>query len=104
MDDWLTVTEAMQRLKCSRETLRRYIKEGRLRAYRLGGKRNLRFQAEDIEKLLQPMETKASFSFRVIQGKRADQQALIERMLKLREKIGPLLVTAQEMIREDRER
>ncbi len=43
---WLTAKEAAQRLRIHRETLYHEVAAGRLRAARIGGRRNLRFLPE----------------------------------------------------------
>lgn len=50
MDEWLTIKEAMQRLKISRATLYRWAKAGRLTIHKLGP-RSSRIKREDIERL-----------------------------------------------------
>lgn len=49
----LTVSEAARLLKVSVVTLQRWLKQGRLRAYRVGP-RYLRIRREDLDKLLIP--------------------------------------------------
>jgi len=51
--DLLTVAEAVRLLKVSRNTLHRWRKEGRLRAYHAGPKA-VRFRRGDLEALLTP--------------------------------------------------
>ncbi len=52
----LTLTAAAEYLDVSERTLRRYIAEGRLPAYRLG-KRQIRIEVADLDKLVQPIPT-----------------------------------------------
>ena len=49
---WLTVKEAAARARCGTKTIYREVKAGRLRAARLGGRRELRFLAEWIDEWL----------------------------------------------------
>jgi excisionase family DNA binding protein len=50
MSEWLTIQEAMQRLKISRATIYRWAKAGRLTIHQLGP-RSPRIGREDIERL-----------------------------------------------------
>ena len=47
--NWLTIQEAADYLALHPNTLRRYVSEGKLRAYRSGGIRDLRFRREDLD-------------------------------------------------------
>ena len=49
---WLTVKEAAARARCGTKTIYREVKAGRLRAARVGGRRELRFLAEWIDEWL----------------------------------------------------
>jgi excisionase family DNA binding protein len=46
---WLTVGEAAERAKCGVKTIYREVRAGRLKAARIGGRRELRFLAEWID-------------------------------------------------------
>ncbi|MBI3948460.1 MAG: helix-turn-helix domain-containing protein [Armatimonadetes bacterium] len=50
----LTAKQAKAFLQISDSTLRRYIRKGKLKAYRLAGERDLRFRREDLLALLEP--------------------------------------------------
>ncbi|HHX40984.1 MAG TPA: helix-turn-helix domain-containing protein [Armatimonadetes bacterium] len=50
----LTAKQAKDFLQISDSTLRRYIRKGKLKAYRLAGERDLRFRREDLLALLEP--------------------------------------------------
>jgi len=52
---YLTVAEAARRLDVSRTTVWRWIRQGRLRAYRVG-QRTIRIRNEDLEAQLTPIE------------------------------------------------
>jgi excisionase family DNA binding protein len=47
--NWLTIQEAADYLAVHPNTLRRYVSEGKLRGYRSGGIRDLRFRREDLD-------------------------------------------------------
>ena len=51
-DTWLTVTEITQRLKVHRETVRRWLRDGRLVGRNFGGKMGYRVRARDLERFL----------------------------------------------------
>lgn len=50
---YLTLNDVVERTKISKRTLRRYIAEGRLRAYRAG--RAIRLRPEDVDALFTPI-------------------------------------------------
>lgn len=50
----LTIAETARELKVSTVTVQRWLKQGRLRAYRLGPRR-IRVQRTDLDKLLVPL-------------------------------------------------
>ena len=49
---WLTVREAAARAKCGVKTVYREVRAGRLRAARIGGRRELRLRPEWIDEWL----------------------------------------------------
>lgn len=51
----LSVQEAADFLGLSVSTIRRYIRDGRLPAYRVAGERLLRIKRSDLEELLDPI-------------------------------------------------
>ena len=51
MDELLTVSETMEKLKISKATLYRYVAEGVLGSYKIKG--NRRFKVKDIEALVE---------------------------------------------------
>jgi excisionase family DNA binding protein len=46
---WLTVSEAADRARCGVKTIYREVRAGRLRAARIGGRRELRLLAEWVD-------------------------------------------------------
>ena len=46
---WLTVAQAADRARCGRKLIYREVRSGRLRAARIGGRRDLRFRAEWVD-------------------------------------------------------
>ena len=54
---WLTLAEAAAFAKVCGATLRREAKAGRLRAYKVGGRRCWRFKADDISAWLERSAT-----------------------------------------------
>ncbi len=49
---WLTVAEAAERARCGVKTIYREVRAGRLRAARIGGRRELRLLPEWIDEWL----------------------------------------------------
>jgi excisionase family DNA binding protein len=50
---WLTVGEAAQHARCGVKTVYREVQAGRLRAARVGGRRELRFRLEWVDTWLE---------------------------------------------------
>jgi len=50
-----SVQEAAEFLGISESTIRRYVSDGRLLAYRLGDERLIRIKRQDLDKLLSPI-------------------------------------------------
>lgn len=51
-----TVKETATLLKLSERSIRRYIRQGKLKAYRVAGERELRIKGQDLLRLLEPVE------------------------------------------------
>lgn len=49
INEWLTVDEAAQHARCGKRSIYLGVQQGKLRAARLGGRRELRFLAEWID-------------------------------------------------------
>jgi len=54
---WLTVKEAAARARCGAKTIYREVRAGRLRAARIGNRRDLRFHATWIDEYLERSAT-----------------------------------------------
>ena len=54
---WLKVEEAAAYARVSEPTIRREVKGGRLKAYRVGGRRALRFRVEDVDAWMSACQT-----------------------------------------------
>ena len=52
MDKLLTVSEVAERLKVERRTVIRWVLEGRLRGFKLGGGRFWRVRERDLKKFI----------------------------------------------------
>ena len=50
---WFTVAENVESLKVHEQTVRRWIREGQLRAYNFGGKTGYRIKEGDLEAFLE---------------------------------------------------
>ncbi|MBI3207602.1 MAG: helix-turn-helix domain-containing protein [Candidatus Solibacter usitatus] len=57
--DYLTPEEAAQALGIHVQTLRGYIRSGRMPAFRLAGERAIRIRREDLSKVLEPLKPEA---------------------------------------------
>ncbi|HWP91238.1 MAG TPA: helix-turn-helix domain-containing protein [Thermodesulfobacteriota bacterium] len=99
MEELLTVEEVAKRLKISKATVRRHIREGRLKAVKIG--RVVRVSAEEVKELFRPIDevkSKASTS----------RLAWVDKCRRLSQKIkeshhGVLLEDSSETIRSLRE-
>jgi excisionase family DNA binding protein len=54
---WLKIQEAAAYAKVSEPTIRREVRGGRLAAYRVGGRKCLRFRVEDLDAWLSASRT-----------------------------------------------
>lgn len=52
LSPWLTVPEAAERAKCGDRLIRREIREGRLRAARIGNRRDIRIRYDWVDEWL----------------------------------------------------
>lgn len=59
---WLTVTEAAERARCGPKLIYREVRAGRLRAARVGGRRELRLLAAWVDEWLLRMTTPSDAS------------------------------------------
>jgi excisionase family DNA binding protein len=108
-NELLTVREAATALKVSTVTISRYLKQGRLRAYRLGP-RTLRLRREDVQRLLQPAPEEVHSiphePLRVTPPSKdevARRQSLLKELLALREEADITPLTTAELVRQARE-
>ena len=51
---WLDIDDAAAYLRVSERTMRRAVAAGEIKAYRVGGRRDLRFRREDLDKFMEP--------------------------------------------------
>jgi excisionase family DNA binding protein len=60
---WITIADAAERLSVSPRTIRRFISDGRLPGYRIGGPRGrlLRVEQADVDALLRRIPTAGSW-------------------------------------------
>ncbi|HEX9666792.1 MAG TPA: helix-turn-helix domain-containing protein [Thermodesulfobacteriota bacterium] len=54
MEDLLTIDEVSKRLKISKATVRRHIREGKLKAYKIG--RVVRISSDDLKRIISPID------------------------------------------------
>ena len=50
---WLTVAEVVDMLRVHEQTVRRWIRDGQLRAYNIGGKSGYRVRGRDLDAFLE---------------------------------------------------
>lgn len=113
--DYYTVAQAAKVLNVSHSTVWRWIRAGKLPAYRIGS-RNLRIRQQDIKNLreFEPDDQEwESLSFaerralllRPLSDEEArDQQELYERVTKNREQYSIAPMTSDELVRRSREK
>lgn len=113
--DYYTVAEAAKLLNVSHSTVWRWIRAGKLRAYRIGS-RNLRVRRQDLKNLrgFEPDDQEwESLSFaerralllRPLSDEEArEQQELIERVTKNRAQYSIAPMTSDELVRRSREK
>lgn len=58
--EWLNLDDAAACLGCSTRTVRRYIADGHLPAYRIRGGRGIRIKRTDVNAMLVPVPTVAA--------------------------------------------
>jgi len=104
MSELLTVAEAASALRVHQMTVRRHIKQGDLRAVRVGGR--IRIHQEDLDAYVRPM---APWAEAFLASLKPPSQAEIERRRKLfaeierrRNQMQPLGMTTAELIHEAR--
>ena len=56
MGNWITLAEACEVLGLSANTVKKLVRKGILPAYEVTGVRGPRFQREDVEKLIKPIQ------------------------------------------------
>lgn len=54
---WATLEHAANYLGCSPKTVRRYIADAKLPAYRMAGRQTIRVKLSDLDALLAPIPT-----------------------------------------------
>lgn len=55
LDEYISLASTADRLDLSPNTVRRWITEGKLPAYRVGGRATIRFRVADVVALLEPI-------------------------------------------------
>lgn len=58
MSQWLTLHEVAALTKLPERTLRLYVETGQLRAFKAATSSQLRFRAEDVERMFKPVQPK----------------------------------------------
>lgn len=106
MSEILTVSEAAKMLNLHEITIGRHIKQGRLRAVKVG--RQVRIWREDLEEFMKPVcperpVLRISPALNPPSAKEFDRRkALVERILRRRTEMAPIEITAAELVKEGR--
>ena len=106
MFELLTVNEAAEMLNLHEITIRRHIKQGRLRAVKVG--RQVRIRREDLEEFMKPVCLERPFlkispALASPSEKELDRRkVLVQRILKRRAEMTPIGITTAELVKEGR--
>ena len=105
MVELLSVAEVAKLFRLHEMTIRRQIKRGRLKAVKVGGR--IRVRKDDVERFMQPVPATARFDVPRVTPPSAEEIArrrmLFDQVMRLREEIGPIGVTADQFLgRHDR--
>jgi len=106
MLELLTVSEVAKILNLHEITIRRHIKQGRLRAVKVG--RQVRIRREDLEEFMKPVcperpALRVSPALAPPSEKELDRRkALVQRILKRRAEMAPIGITTTELVKEGR--
>lgn len=106
MAELLTVNEVAKMLNLHEITIRRHIKQGRLKAVKVG--RQVRIRREDLEEFMKPIypvrpALRIQPALEPPSKKELDRRkALVERILKRRAEMAPIETTAAELVKEGR--
>ena len=106
MPELLTINEVAKMLNLHEITVRRHIKQGKLKAVKVG--RQIRIKREDLEGFMEPVypvrpTLKTKPALEPPSEKELDRRkALVERILKRRAEMAPIDITAAELVKEGR--
>lgn len=106
MPELLTINEVAKMLNLHEITIRRHIKQGKLKAFKVG--RKVRIRREDLEEFIKPVypvrpapKTKPALE-PPCEKELNRRKTLVERILKRREGMAPIGVTTAQLVREGR--
>ena len=106
MLELLTVSEVARTLDLHEITIRRHIKQGKLKAVKVG--RRVRIRREDLEEFMKPVYSmSAAFKMEPILEPASEKEldrrkALVERILERRAGMAPTEITTAELVKEGR--
>lgn len=106
MSELLTISEVAKMLNLHEITIRRHIKQGKLKAVKAG--RSVRIRREDLEEFIKPVypvrpTLKIKPALEPPSEKELDRRkALVERILKRRAEMSPIGITTAQLVREGR--
>ena len=105
MTELLTVEEAAKICNLHPLTIRRHIKQGKLKAIKVGGR--IRVKREDLDQFMQSVAAPAKIPLppfkRASPEEIARRRKIFAEVMRLREEIGPIGIPADELVREGRE-
>lgn len=106
MAELLTITEVARMLNLHEITVRRHIKQGKLKALKVG--RRIRIRREDLDEFIKPVyPLESTLKTKPVleppsQRELERRKALVERILKRRAEMTPIGITAAELVKEGR--
>lgn len=102
MVELLSVEEVAKLFHLHEMTVRRYIKHGDLKAVRVGGR--IRVRREEVDHFMRPLkqENYVSIAEPPSSEEIARRRELFDQVMRLRQKIGPIGITAGELVRQAR--
>ena len=104
MAELLSIRQVAEMFHLHEMTVRRHIKQGKLRAVKVGG--SIRVRKGEVERFMEPVsapvETIIPSPKRASPEEIARRRALFAEVMRLREKIGPIGITTDELIRQAR--
>lgn len=104
MAEFLTVEEIARLFHIHEMTVRRHIQRGKLKAVKVGGR--IRVRREEVERFMQPVPTRLTITIPPPElpsrAEIARRRALFDEAMRLRQIVGPIGMTSDELVRRGR--